>query len=337
MKLSTDQIRSISMGAVRVEETENGVRLLRFTREQEELYKATSADFYKKSFATAGIRLAFETDSPSLFLKVNVTPGSSRKYFSFDVSVNGEIIGCIDNFSDVSLPQAYTTVELPLGLFSKQFALGEGRKEVCIYFPWSMAVELQELSLAEPAAIVPVKRSKKLLAFGDSITQGYDALRSSNRYVSRLADLLQAEEFNKGIGAERFFPPLAQLREDAEPDYITVAYGTNDWSGIDEASFKENCDAFYGALSRNYPNAKIFAITPIWRKDYRISKKFGLFEQVEADIREITAKYPNICVIRGFEFVPQDENLFADLRLHPNDRGFLHYADNLYAQLADKL
>ena len=48
MKLSADQIRSISMGAVRVEETENGVRLLRFTREQEELYTATSADFYKK-------------------------------------------------------------------------------------------------------------------------------------------------------------------------------------------------------------------------------------------------------------------------------------------------
>jgi len=337
MKLSADQIRSVCMGAVRVEETENGVRLLRFTKEQEELYKVTSADFHKKTFATAGIRLAFETDSPSLFLKVHVTPGSSRKYFSFDVSVNGEIIGCLDNFSEVSLPRDYTTAELPLGLFSKQFALGEGRKQVCIYFPWSMSVELQELSLTEPAAIVPVKRKKKLLAFGDSITQGYDALRPSSRYVSKLADMLQAEEFNKGIGGERFFPALAQMQDKLDPDYITVAYGTNDWSGIDEASFKENCAAFYGALSRNYPNAKIFAITPIWRKDYQNYKKFGLFEQVEADIREITSNYPNICCIRGFEFVPQDEDLFADLRLHPNDRGFRHYAENLYTQLTDKL
>ena len=335
MKLSADQIRSVCMGASRVEETENGVRFLRFTKEQEELYKVTNADFYNKTFATAGIRLAFETDSPSLFLKVNVTPGSSRKYFSFDVSVNGEIIGHLDNFSGVSLPQAYTTVELPLGLFSKEFPLGEGNKQVCVYFPWSVSVELQELSLAESATIVPVKRNKKLLAFGDSITQGYDALRPSNRYVSRLADLLQAEEFNKGIGAERFFPALAQLRDDTEPDYITVAYGTNDWSCIDEASFKENCDAFYGALSMNYPNAKIFAITPIWRKDYRIYKQFGLFEQVEADIREITSKYPNICCIRGFEFVPQDEAFFADLRLHPNDRGFRHYANNLYCKFLE--
>ena len=49
MKLSVDQIRSVCMGAVRVEETENGVRILRFTKEQEELYKVTSADFYKKN------------------------------------------------------------------------------------------------------------------------------------------------------------------------------------------------------------------------------------------------------------------------------------------------
>lgn len=337
MKLSADQIRSISMGAVRVKETENGVRLLRFTKEQEELYRATKTDFYIKTFASAGVRLAFETDSPSLFLKVNVTPGSSRKYFSFDISVNGEIVDYLDNFSGVSLPRMYTTAEMPLGQFSKQFQLGEGRKQVCIYFPWSVAVELQELSLAESATVVPLKRNRKLLAFGDSITQGYDALRPSNRYASRLADLLEAEEFNKGIGAECFFSALAHMRDDPAPDYITVAYGTNDWSLTDEASFKENCDAFYGALSKNYPNAKIFAITPIWRKDHLDYRKFGSFELVEAGIRKITSKYPNICCIRGFEFVPQDEDLFADLRLHPNDQGFQHYAENLYTQLADKL
>lgn len=39
MKLSADQIRSVCMGASRVEETENGVRFLRFTKHQEELTK----------------------------------------------------------------------------------------------------------------------------------------------------------------------------------------------------------------------------------------------------------------------------------------------------------
>ena len=35
--------------------------------------------------------------------------------------------------------------------------------------------------------------------------------------------------------------------------------------------------------------------------------------------------YKNITVINGFDFVEQDESFFADLRLHPNDKGFESY------------
>lgn len=333
MKLDFEQIRSISLGAVRVVETEGGVCLYRFTQEQEEIYRRTSADFYKKSFSTAGIKLYFETDSRSLYLKVNVKKGSSRNYFSFDVTVDGKPVGYLDNFSEVTLPQAYTTIQLPIGEFSQSFALGEGSKKVCIYLPWSMAVEIQELSLDDNAFIKPVKYDKKLLAFGDSITQGYDALRPSRRYVARLAKTLGVEEINKGIGGEIFFPALAEAADDFEPDYITVAYGTNDWSKAREDDFEERCHAFYAALSRNYPNAKIYAITPIWRKDCEEERAFGAFGRVAEDIERIVSDFPNITCIPGFDFVPRDENLFADLRLHPNDNGFDYYFRNLYEQI----
>ena len=58
-------------------------------------------------------------------------------------------------------------------------------------------------------------------------------------------------------------------------------------------------------------------------------RAFGAFDSVEAFIRQQTADFPNVTVIRGFDFVPQDETLYADLRLHPNDVGFDHYADNI--------
>lgn len=176
-----------------------------------------------------------------------------------------------------------------------------------------------------------------MLVFGDSITQGYDALRPSNRYAAKLAEALNAEEVNKGIGAEYFFPALAEAKEPFEPDYIMVAYGTNDWSGLGEDEFKEKCHAFFAALSKNYPSSRIFAITPIWRKDYTAEKKFGSFDKVAEDIENIVKEFANITCIHGFEFVPQDEAYFADLRLHPNDRGFQHYGDNLYSQMAEKL
>ncbi len=337
MKLSYEQIRNICLGTVRTAETENGVCLYRFTEEQEEIYKKTDVGFYTKTFAAAGIKIWFETDSRSLFLKVNVTRGSSRNYFSFDVMVNGAMVGYLDNYSDVKLPQDYTQIQLPYGEFSKSFALGEGTKNVCIYLPWSVAVEIKELSIDDSAFVKPIRPVKKMLVFGDSITQGYDALRPSRRYAARLAEALDAEEINKGIGGERFFPALAEARDNFEPDYISVAYGTNDWSKSTEEDFKNRCHAFYDALNKNYPNARIFAITPIWRKDHEKEKAFGDFCRVKEDIQNIVKNYHNITCIDGYELIPHDENYFADLRLHPNDRGFDYYFGNLSEKVKDEI
>lgn len=333
MKLTIDQIREVCQGAVRIEEKAEGIHFYRFTEEQEELYRVRSRDFCEKTFATAGVKLCFETDSTSLFLKINVTPGSSRSYFSVDVMVNGECIGYVDNFVEEDMPAAYTTVNCPMGEFSKEFSLGQGIKKLSIHLPWSMALELRECSLDDGASVKPVRPRKKLLAFGDSITHGYDALRPSNRYVAKLAAKLGAEEINKAIGGERFFPALAEAKESFSPDYITVAYGTNDWSGIELSEFRENCSAFYSALVRNYPEAKIVAIAPIWRKDSTPARRCGEFYQIAEEIRTATKDYPNIVFAEGYDLVPHEENYFADLRLHPNDAGFECYAQNLWEQV----
>lgn len=334
MKLELSQIREITKGAVRVEEENGIIRFYRFTKEQELLYKERSDDFYKKSFACAGIKFLFKTNSRNLFLKVHMESGSSRKYFSFDIFVNGKAVDYLDNFSHVEMPMDYATIPLELGEFSKNFELGEGEKEVCVYLPWSMQVQLLELSIDDGAFIQNVPIQKKLLAFGDSITQGYDALRPSMRYIGRLAEYLGAEEVNKAIGGERFFPALAETKEAFCPDYITVAYGTNDWNRITREEFAEKCGAFYGALSAQYPNAQIFAITPIWRKDYQEERPFGDFCDVEKEIGKAVANLDNVTLIPGFHFVPKEESYFADLRLHPNDKGFDCYFNNLSAEFA---
>ena len=72
MKLNLEQIRHICQGAVRVEACDTGVQLFRFTKEQEDYYRQTNMNFYKKALASAGMKLCFETDSRFLFLKVNV-------------------------------------------------------------------------------------------------------------------------------------------------------------------------------------------------------------------------------------------------------------------------
>jgi len=329
MKLILSQIQSITTGAARIEEAANGFHFYRFTRQQEELYRNRSEDFYGKTFSTAGIRMRFRTNSQRLFFHVDTARGSSRSYFCFEVFVNGKKTDELKNFNESELTGDYSVTKCELGEFSKTFCLGTGEKEVCICFPWSVQATVKEMSLDDGSKIEPAKPVQKLLCFGDSITHGYDALYPSNRYPSRLADLLNAQEHCKAIGGEIFSPELASAREDFQPDYITVAYGTNDWNRCDREELTHNCRAFFANLCANYPNVPVLVITPIWRKNLHESKPCGAFESVDALIREQAAAFGNITVVNGFSFVPQDTSLFADGWLHPNDQGFAHYFASL--------
>lgn len=335
MKLDLKRMKEITLGAVRVEGDENGFHFYRFTARQEELYKNRKESYYNNTFSTSGICLAFKTNSESLSLSTSVLKGSSRSYFAIDVFVNGEKIDSLNNFENVDCDKCcgYQLVSFPLGEFEKTFLLGQGTKEVCIYLPWTVRTIIKELSIDDGAFLEAVKPKYKMLSFGDSITQGYDALYPSNKYVTRLARFLDAEEYNKAIGGEIHFPLLAKEKDDFTPDLITVAYGTNDWNRCSYQEFAENCQAFYENLCESYPNTKIFTITPIWRKDSVQGRIFGDFKDVDKLIREVAANFENITVITAYGFVEKNERFFSDLRLHPNDEGFEQYFDNLAKQV----
>ena len=83
-----------------------------------------------------------------------------------------------------------------------------------------------------------------------------------------------------------------------------------------------------------YPDAKIIAIAPIWRRNYTEARAFGAFDDVEKIIREAANGLDNVYVIRGFDFVPKNEAYFADLSLHPNDKGFTFYSANLIDEVS---
>ena len=336
MQLDFDAIKAITCGAAWVEEREEGIFFHLFTREQEALYYAderpVKRHFDRKTKSTSGIKLVFLTDSRSLKLKAALSKATTRRYATFELWVNREPVDTLQNY-ETPYPPGDPEWEFPYGEYEKEFSLGEGEKLVEVFFPWSTCTVLQALSVDDGAKVVPVKRQKKLLCFGDSITQGYDILRFSQHYTSRLADLLDAELYNKAIGGEVYFSALAETKESFTPDYITVAYGSNDFRKTDRPSFEANCKAFYAALRANYPEAKIFALTPIWREDENKEGVFGSFELAEKGIREAAAQQPGVTVIRGYDFVPHDPALYADLRLHPNDEGFAHFGNNLLQEI----
>jgi len=330
MKLNFDEVKSITQGAARVEKGEKGVRFFRFNKEEEEAYSSSS--HLPKTYSTSGVQMLFRTDGDALELKINTTSATTRKYFAFDIFVNDKPVGALKNFDEKELVGNYTKDPFPLGEFEGKFELGEGEKTVRIVFPWSVMAELYEMNIENATFVEPVKRTKTILMYGDSITHGYDALYPSQSYASRLAHSLDAQIFNKAIGGEVFFPELARIKNDIEPDYITVAYGSNDWNKKTKDVFVKNSRSFYEALVKNYPDVKIFAIAPIWRKEHTEYREFGEFKEVYEILEEL-CKDLGINYISGWDFVPKEESYFADFRLHPNDKGFEQYFKNLKKEM----
>lgn len=339
MKLNIDTLKKITIGAANITENEKGFVFHRFTVEQEELYKTSS--FASKVRCTSGIKFCFKTDSRRLYIKTDVDL-ITRGFFAFDIFKNDKKLGQITNIPKEGIKftkggDLPSTVFIPMGVFEKEFDLGDGEKTVTVYFPWSAAADIIAVELDDGASIIPVEKKIKMLNFGDSITQGYDAFSPSGSYTAIITDELSAESRNKGIGGERFIPELAKCRDDFEPDVITVAYGTNDWCHETKETFDQKCFDFYKTLSLTYPNSKIFALTPIWRGDCNETTNCGSFYDIGNFIKKTAEMLPNVIAIESFDFVPHDEKYFSDFFLHPNDAGFVYYGKALAFEIKKHL
>lgn len=334
MNLNYEQLVAITSGAARTWEDAEGFHVCRFSEELVRAYFTRNYDFGAEALTSSGVVLRFITDSPAIKLSVVTKCCSTRKYFAVDIVVDDQYIGSLKNYDFPAPGSLFSTLDVPLGAFSEMFNLGKGEKNVTVYLPWSVECVITSLELDDGASVIPVKRGKKLLAFGDSITQGYDALQPRNKYTSRLADYLGYEEINKAIAGEVFWPELVTLTDEVVPDLITVAYGTNDFTKRSSTDLLKACRKFYTNLCEMYPITPIFALSPVWRKDHTIPKEsYEGFDQVEKIISQAVCDLPGVTIVKGWELVPHDEILYGDLRLHPNDEGFKYYFENLLHEI----
>ena len=325
MKLSLEQLKSIAHGVDRVEEVDGGVQFFRMTEAQKGYYlHYNNTEKANKTDSTSGVRLAFYTNSEHVKFSAKFTEGSSRAYAYFDIYENGAMIahGGSDKENEAEM----------------EATLLAGESLVEIYFPWSKGVVLTSFELDDGATIKPHVRPKKLVAYGDSITHGYDAIYPSLSYVNRLGNLLDADVHNRGIGGDVFAPELAKRDDVANVDYVTIAYGTNDWSMCKLEVFEANARGFFKVIHEKYPTSHVFVIAPIWRGDSERETPMGRpIADVYKLFCEYTKDYSNFTVVDGWNLIPHLHAFFHDQILHPNDQGFSLYAENLYKEIAKTL
>lgn len=328
MILNDQQIRSMTKGAARIEEKDGFYRFLRFTEAEEKTYAnhPRNASFLNSTFNMASIRWAFRTDSDFIEFDFSNYVDTNKSTPIFDIYENGAF---------------YRSVKIELQYVQSghlRIPFSEGEKLIEIYLPYSAYLTVANVALADGASFAPANRKYKMLTYGDSITQGSAASNPSFSYAPKLAAMLNADIINKGICGEHFYPPLICEKTAEEPDWITVAYGTNDWKHCTKEEFDENCTAVLQKLTDFYPDKPIIVITPSWRADGNIETPFGApATEIYAQICKNAAAFANVTVIRGWDLIPHNVDFFSDKRIHPNNLGFSIYAANLYSKIIPHL
>ncbi len=327
MILKETELRKIVHNVIACSFAEDGsLYLHRFTEQQRQTYALESQDWAMKTYSSASVTFDFVTDSDYLTLKFDLVPGSSQRWGSIDLYVDG-VFYDYRYANDLSIKLA-------------GFALPAGQHRVTVYFPWSAQTVIREVHLSDGASVIPVEKHLKMLCFGDSITQGYISKFTSLSYVNQTVRALDAEVVNQGIGGYYFNE--ATIDESLltyQPDLITVAYGTNDYSRYETAEeYAAHASAYIRKLAKLFPKAKIVGILPIYRNDqnHQVRK---LYRSYSLDDARQILKSQYEALDNGFVVeetgIPHISQAYAPDYLHPNEFGFCLMAQGIIRKLQE--
>ncbi len=202
-----------------------------------------------------------------------------------------------------------------------------------------------ENSLYNPLVIVPHSRYTTYSAFGDSITQGFEAPIS---YYDRISQYLKNKEnttsFNEGIGGNTTYDLLARINPELQtenPDLVTIMIGANDIREgsqnnptITSLDYKNN---LLKIITDTNPSPKrtvlIFELSNItdWNSPGFTAGNAGRLIEFNKIIKGVANSMgiPYIS-LSGFKSIPND---LTSEGLHPNDIGDKY----IYEQLKSKI
>lgn len=317
MKLTLDQIRSVAVGALTVDEQPDGLHFHKCTAKQEAAWYAQREILGFRAETTTGIRLDFTTDSPTFAFTV-------KEGARFEVHI------------DTVLCYAYTAKDFEEDR-TKCIELDGKEHRITLVLPSHSIGVLQSVELADDASLSPCTYDRKILFYGDSITQGHDSTWDSLSYAYGITRLYNAESVIQGIGGAYFHEDTFDEAIDFDPEIVLVAYGTNDWGAfktLDE--LRSHTKLFLDKLVARFAGKKLFGLSPLWRADTEPPRPMGSFEACCNVVKE-EIKTHGMILIEGETLTPHVTTFYSDGCLHPNAAGYSLYAQNLYIQMEKHL
>lgn len=317
MKLTLEQIKTITAGMLDAWEDEKGIHFAKCTPKQVEAWYKVEEILGVRAETTTGVKLDFYTDSKTFSFTVNDHVQEETKY---EIYIDNVL--CYYYFKDAFLESTTKSIEL------------DGKEHrITLYLPGHGIGILGSVELEDGASFRPHTYDRKMLFIGDSITQGWDSTWDSLSYANHVSRFFNAYSVIQGIGGAKYHDTTFDEAIDFDPDVVIIAYGTNDWTcyaTMEEAHAQ--CKGFLDKLVNRYGDKKLLGITPIWRADKNTDMAMGSFESCVGYVREELIAH-GMTVIDGESLIPHLPEFFMDEYLHPNTSGFGVYALNLVEQL----
>ena len=316
MKLTVKTLEKFVKGAVFCRSDRGYLYCSRYSRAQAEYMADPAYDWGWRMRAefSGGVRLELITDSDTVS-------------FDYIASHSHERANTVDLYINGVLCSVYEIKEKLKG--HVDFTLPEGEKRVCIYLPGECVFKIKNFTINGTYKSVKEK-GKKILAIGDSITQGAGPEIASSVYINSLQRKTGYNILGQGVGGYRYEPCDLMRVDGFEPEKIIVFLGTNYYeeSCLERCGYdyKKGVFDFYKRLNELYPTTPVLSITPLWRcNDVDMDRLKWCINT----IKSACAQYPNVTVVDGFDLVPNVKWCFSD-GIHPNAYGSEQLATNLY-------
>jgi len=202
-----------------------------------------------------------------------------------------------------------------------------------MYFPLYNGVNSVLLGITKDAdlRLLPPRPGKPLLFYGTSITQGGCASRPGMPHPHILGRRLDRIVYNFGFsGSGKMEPVLAHAFAELDPAVYVLDCVPN----MNQELIRERVKPFVKILREKRPQTPILLVedaTPAdtWanmaRKDTLWATRGVLKEQYQALVDE---GIPNLFYLSGENLCPEDNDGYVD-NGHPNDYGFVKYADGM--------
>lgn len=316
MKLTLEQMKTITVGALKVWEADGAFRFAKCTQKQVDAWYKLDDILGFRAETTTGVRLDFHTNSTT---------------FAFTPQINGEYER-YELYIDNVFTYYYSKADFVENR-RKEIALDSKEHRITLYLPGHEIGALESVEIDDGATIEPHRFDCKMLFFGDSITQGWESTWDALSYAHNVSRVFNADSVIQGIGGSYSHNTVFDKEIAFEPDMVVVAYGTNDWNyyqTLEEG--RMHYSQFLDQIVERYGDKKLFGISPIWRDDYEKDPAMGSFKSCCDYVKEEIKKH-NMILIEGESLVPPLPEFFIEDVLHPNTSGFGIYALNLITQM----